>query len=755
MKPFGRPSGARFGMALKLTVSYSVLLVLILFISVYFYHVSKTDVQKTLESQAKVQLANAVNSMDGDLSAMQGFALSVAQNLEVSSLARSEPGASGEFFLNSYKTQQELASSVPVECLLPISSYFIYFSKSDYAMTTGSFSQMELFYTREGLRREHYGEWRDMISNSGNYMSLLSLSEYNPLNRDYLYLVPLNNYLFYRIPAQLGFFVDAKKIEQHFSVLFSAKGGYLYVADPDGACQFRMGSAPAQNFAPETLSSLAYRDDTAQLRIEGREATVLRRVSGSNKWQYYYIMPTAALQDSLRPYQNMYMLVTGTSLLACFLLIYFLSRRNTRPYIRLGDQLENSLSRSQQLESTLERQQPIIRNSYIRNIMLNRISSADEMNYIKEYLNLTQTGVSYYVLYIVAYPDGQQPEADFSGCETDADETAPALYSAYDAKILLGLKEFYGEPLYLFNSKAHSYAVLLWDGSGCAYGELVAKASETFAAFHSKMLESPGIWTMAGMGNVNHMLENTWKSYQQAMESASYASGGHFFRNYNSLDLNSDIYYFPDQLSESLSGFITAGNRTQVEEIFKFIYKENLEKRSLSYPKMQSLLMSIYNTLCKIRCTVADDSAPEQLRVIDIRLAEYLSLKQLEDAAVSLCALFKGKTSQKQTILSIKDYIRKNYRDPSLCLTKLSDEFSLSESYISYLFKESTGDNFSMYLEHIRMTEAHRLVTESSLPLSDLYSEVGYNNSNSFRRVFKKVFGVSAKTMRDSLSGGE
>ena len=269
------------------------------------------------------------------------------------------------------------------------------------------------------------------------------------------------------------------------------------------------------------------------------------------------------------------------------------------------------------------------------------------------------------------------------------------------------------------------------------------------------MLEDSGIWTMAGMGNVNHMLENTWKSYQQATESASYASSEHFFRNYNSLDLNSDIYYFPDQLSESLAGFITAGNKTQVEEIFKFIYKENLEKRSLSYPKMQSLLMSIYNTLCKIRCTVADDSAPEQLKAIDIRLAEYLSLKQLEDAAVSLCALFKGKTSQKQTILSIKDYIRKNYRDPSLCLTKLSDEFGLSESYISYLFKESTGDNFSMYLEHIRMTEARRLVTESTVPLSDLYREVGYNNSNSFRRVFKKVFGVSAKTMRDSLSGGE
>ena len=36
MKPFGRPSGARFGMALKLTVTYSDLLVLIIYKSLYF-----------------------------------------------------------------------------------------------------------------------------------------------------------------------------------------------------------------------------------------------------------------------------------------------------------------------------------------------------------------------------------------------------------------------------------------------------------------------------------------------------------------------------------------------------------------------------------------------------------------------------------------------------------------------------------------------------------------------------------------------
>lgn len=752
MKLFRKPSKAQFGMALKLTVSYSFLLILILFISMYFYHASKTELQKTLESRIHAQLFNAVDTLDGDLSAMHGFALSFAQNREISTMARSNPGSSDDFFINSYKTQQELISNVPMERLLPITSYFIYFPNSDYVLTTGSCSDMELFYTRESFLHGHYGEWHDMIANENAEMSLIPLSKYSPSSEDFLYLVPLDSYLFYRIPAQVGFMVDRRKIEQHFSGLFSPDSGYLYVTDLNGNCEFQIGQVPSDNFQPEHLTDLSYQNNTAQFQLAGNGTTVVRSISSANKWRYYYVMPVNAIQTSLRPYQNMYILVTGASLLACFLLIYFLSKRNTRPFVRMGNQLETSLSRSQQLESTLQRQQPIIRNSYIRNIMLNRISSADEMDYIRETLNLTRTDVSYYVLYIVAYPDGQQTDADPAGHTQEAESASPDLKAALDKRILSGLKEFFGEPLYLFNPKGHNYAILLHDAYDVTCEGLSEKIDRIFTAFHKKMLEECGVWTMAGMGNLNHLLENTWKSYQQAMESASYASSKHYFRCYNSLDLNSDIYYFPDQLSESLAGFITAGNRSQVEEIFKFIYKENMEKRSLSYPKLQSLLMSIYNTLCRIRCTISDDSAEEQIQAVDFRLGEYLSLKQLEDAAVGLCALFKGKSSSKQTIHSMQDYINDNYRDPSLCLTKLSDEFGLSESYISYLFKESTGNNFSMYLEQIRMKEARRLVTECSVPLSEIYREVGYNNPNSFRRVFKKTFGVSAKTMRDSLT---
>lgn len=65
------------------------------------------------------------------------------------------------------------------------------------------------------------------------------------------------------------------------------------------------------------------------------------------------------------------------------------------------------------------------------------------------------------------------------------------------------------------------------------------------------------------------------------------------------------------------------------------------------------------------------------------------------------------------------------------------------------MFKEKTGINFSTYLENVRMQEAMRLIRESDKNLSELYLTVGYNNATTFRRVFKKTFGITPSSVRE------
>lgn len=49
------------------------------------------------------------------------------------------------------------------------------------------------------------------------------------------------------------------------------------------------------------------------------------------------------------------------------------------------------------------------------------------------------------------------------------------------------------------------------------------------------------------------------------------------------------------------------------------------------------------------------------------------------------------------------------------------------------------------------MTEAARLIKETDISLNELYIAVGYNNSNTFRRAFKKVYGVTPSSMQGKI----
>ena len=94
-------------------------------------------------------------------------------------------------------------------------------------------------------------------------------------------------------------------------------------------------------------------------------------------------------------------------------------------------------------------------------------------------------------------------------------------------------------------------------------------------------------------------------------------------------------------------------------------------------------------------------------------------------------------------------YLQENYTDPSLCLSKVGDRFNISDTYLSHMFKEKTGQNFSVYLERLRMNEAARRLTSGDCNLTVLYADLGYTNPTSFRRAFKKYYGMTPSEMRD------
>lgn len=745
--------------AAKLMLSYSILLLIILLIGINLYDISKNNLQESVKAQTKSQLEDAAGKFDSDLASMQNLALYFTRDRLIKKFARTSIYDENEFHLNAYNAQISCRVYTPIQRLLPINSYYIHFNNSDYILSPTAFSHMKNYYHSNSMLENHYGQWQDTLKNGEKYSTFLPLSDFKKDSEDYLYILPLNTYIFHPVPAELCYEIDKDKLTGIFFSLVSQEGGALYVEDSRGKLQFSLGDQ-AGDFDRKELRNLNYKDDNANFKYKGDKLNVTRQTSSAFDWTYYFVLPETTISSSLSQLRNMFLFITAAGLCIGFMFLLFISRINERPVLQLNEQLNDTLSRAQQLQSSLDFQQPLVRNTFIRNLMLGRISSKDEMSYIKKYLKLSDDDKTYFVLYLVTYPNEEQLEeygdTQYTRDLEDTEEFSYANSLSYDTNIIHCLQKYFGEPLYVFNPKKHNYAILLSTGyQDDTEDKEFPAICEKFENLHEDLLNQYAIWTIGGLGNTNHHLENTWKSYQQAYEAVSYASSTNIIQIYSNLDLASDAYYYPSQLSDSLTNFIKAGNKNQVAETFKFIIKENLKKRALSYPKMQSLLTEIYSTLSRIRYSIPEKDKDETIKLVDQKREEYLSFRQLEDIALTLCTFYGKKTSKSQTIDDIKDYIQKNYKDSSMCLTKLSDEFRLSESYLSYLFKESTGENFSMYLEHIRMDAALNLVKESDIPLSDIYQEVGYNNANSFRRVFKKTYGVSAKTMRDSTREGK
>ncbi len=81
-------------------------------------------------------------------------------------------------------------------------------------------------------------------------------------------------------------------------------------------------------------------------------------------------------------------------------------------------------------------------------------------------------------------------------------------------------------------------------------------------------------------------------------------------------------------------------------------------------------------------------------------------------------------------------------------LEDLAGEFNFNYHYLSAYFSQQMQEGFSDYLNRVRINKACKLLQESTLPISQISSEVGYAEHSYFCRVFKKVTGETPSVWR-------
>jgi two component transcriptional regulator, araC family len=100
-------------------------------------------------------------------------------------------------------------------------------------------------------------------------------------------------------------------------------------------------------------------------------------------------------------------------------------------------------------------------------------------------------------------------------------------------------------------------------------------------------------------------------------------------------------------------------------------------------------------------------------------------------------------------VFRTKEYIYMNYKN-KCSLKDAASVLFVSPNYLSNLFKEKTGENFSTFLMNVRMEKSLRYLMDVKYTISEISEIVGFTDYRYYCTAFRKKYGNSPKQYRNS-----
>ncbi|MCF7916388.1 MAG: response regulator [Candidatus Omnitrophica bacterium] len=110
-----------------------------------------------------------------------------------------------------------------------------------------------------------------------------------------------------------------------------------------------------------------------------------------------------------------------------------------------------------------------------------------------------------------------------------------------------------------------------------------------------------------------------------------------------------------------------------------------------------------------------------------------------------------GTSSIEEKIARVKEYVQRNYHT-QVSLNDAAKIVFLSPKYLSRVFAKVTGQGFNQFKLSCKIDKAKELLQGSSLTIEQISYELGYQNIESFVRIFKKFTGKRPTQFRKKAS---
>ncbi len=497
----------------------------------------------------------------------------------------------------------------------------------------------------------------------------------------------------------------------------------------------------------------------------GQKYMISYVTSQENGWQYVSIIP---LSYHLRKVQNLNritVLITCAGILAGLLLSLVFARKHYAPVKKISSLVEHDLSGNPaergggnewgtiekaihhyQFSAAQSQKNLRDKQAVLREIALFRLLSAQKMDEIGGNEIPGESGLQY-----------QNERFLCALLETPQDCGADTkIFVLQLNNVANDIGKFVGR-IDAIHYLGGSYALVL-----NLLNEIPDMASQLDAFFHTliEILEEQlGISCLISIGNIYHRIPGIGKSFGEACKTQEYRRFGNSSRILRYFDIHNleTKYFYPISIELELMNDVRQGKFDRIAATLDMLIDKNFNEMKLSDEMATCLLFEIFSTSVKTLNDLQID--PKDVFPSGYHPQELLLHQKNPEAIKEVLREIYGRIGRfilssrrdgaSQKCEKIKAYLQTHYQDPNLCLAMVADEFQMNQTYLSFFFREETGENLINYVRKLKVGKAREYLRQTSLPLSEIAEKVGYSNSSVLIRNFKKEEGMTPSQFRD------
>ncbi len=183
--------------------------------------------------------------------------------------------------------------------------------------------------------------------------------------------------------------------------------------------------------------------------------------------------------------------------------------------------------------------------------------------------------------------------------------------------------------------------------------------------------------------------------------------------------------------------------------LFDEICWNNFTQNHISFNMVRCLFYDIAASVFKAvdKQTDMDESVLKKMDKLISKLNHAQSSSEMSNMIKKMLTLASNNFQTPDRKISLHEEIilcvKQHYNEVDFNVSKVADYLSMNMSYISKYFKDSTGVGLLDYINGVRISHAKEMLSNSDDTISNISVKVGFENINSFIRVFKKYEGIT------------